>query len=152
MREFSVVGKIASLFMALGFVAFVAVLWSMFSEVEEFTQDVMRPATNTQHAALNMGYEPPPPKVVVETVAKVERHVARTFSPSISPVVVVLPNALNLRSGPSIHAPKVGQASRGARLEFLRQTSGPWLRVRDEAGEIAGWVYGKYVAGSHTIR
>ncbi|MEL6576514.1 MAG: SH3 domain-containing protein [Pseudomonadota bacterium] len=149
MREFSVVGKVATLFLALSAVGFVVVSWSLFSEVETFTADVLRPATDTQHTTLNMGYVAP--KVIVEEPA-VNRHVARVYGSTVAPVVVVLPRALNLRSGPSIHAPKVGSVSRGTRLEFLRQTSGPWLRVRDTEGETVGWVYGKFVAGGHTVR
>ncbi|MEL6767449.1 MAG: SH3 domain-containing protein [Pseudomonadota bacterium] len=149
MREFSVVGKVATLFLGLSFIGFCVVLWSLYGEVETFTADVMRPATGTQHETLNMGYVAP--EVIVEE-APVKHHVARTFGSTVAPVVVVLPTALNLRSGPSIHAPKIGAVARGTRLEFLRQTSGPWLRVRDTDGGVAGWVYGKFVAGGHTIR
>ncbi|MEM7498779.1 MAG: SH3 domain-containing protein [Pseudomonadota bacterium] len=151
MLEFSVVGKIAALFMGLGFFIFLWTLSTLFTQVEGFTEDVMQPATRDQHATLNMGYEAPERrKILVEE--PVERHVARQFSPTISPVVVVVASALNLRSEPTIHAPSIGHVKRGTRLEFLRQTSGPWLRVRATEEGIDGWVYGKFVAGGHTIR
>lgn len=160
MKDFSVTGKVAAVLMSLGLVVFCLTLWSLHDDVDAFGEEVLKPAQAAQHKTLNMGYVAPErPKrraklieVEIDPPSEPERRPGGIVLTSALPVVVVTASNLNLRAEPSFDSDQVALFPRGTRLAFLRQTSGQWLRVRDDARDISGWVYGRYVEGGHRFR
>ncbi len=58
--------------------------------------------------------------------------------------VMVTAGLLNIRSGPGLHKPCVGQLYRGTMLSIMR-TSGSWYYVTTSDG-VSGWVMAQYTA------
>ncbi|NPA91266.1 MAG: SH3 domain-containing protein [Chloroflexi bacterium] len=69
-----------------------------------------------------------------------------TWTPTPRPEVVVQTQRLNVRAGPNILHPRVGQVKQGDVLEVIgKNPSGSWWQVRLANGTI-GWVYAKLVS------
>jgi uncharacterized protein YgiM (DUF1202 family) len=67
---------------------------------------------------------------------------ATTGRVSVTRSVVVTAGLLNIRSGPGLHKPCVGQLYRGTTLSIVR-TSGGWYYVMTPDG-VSGWVMAQY--------
>jgi uncharacterized protein YgiM (DUF1202 family) len=68
--------------------------------------------------------------------------VAETQRPDDETAVkwIELPNAINLRSGPSVSAKVIRVMKKGSRLEEIERKRG-WVKVSDPETQITGWVY-----------
>ncbi|MEM6679036.1 MAG: SH3 domain-containing protein [Pseudomonadota bacterium] len=163
-----IVQRVALAILAVLTAGFVVVLVHLFGEVDRLRDDVLVPARADGLESATLGYVSPGRRAAMaaEARAATAREVrtrlaahaaadpaqlARLGSKAL-PTVVVTATHLNLRDAPSIHAGRIGLFRKGTRLQFLRETSGPWLRVRLGEGSPPGWVYGVYVEGGHAWR